>query len=456
VAKTETVRKNLALPHSREAELAIIGSVLVSPSSIFESVETLRPEYFYHDTHREIVAAIVDLARDQVPPDLPAVAERLRKTMPTFELVGYEGLKEFLSYSSDPANIPSYIESVKHYWELREMVQVFGDIAVRGRNVPEADVPLFLSEIEEKMMKLQESRNVGGLVSASEVVRATVGQLERLLDDPTAMQGVPSGFTKLDEVTSGWQAGDLVILGARPAMGKTAFALNLAANAALRFDKVVAFFSLEMPASQLMQRLLAMAASIESHKFRSGEMDTRDFDRLYEAVKEYDTDRIQFDDSSGINVLDLVSRCRKLKREKKQLDLVIIDYLQLMTAGPSLGFKNASRELEIAFISRSLKGLAKELKCPVIALSQLNRTLENRPDKRPKAADLRESGSIEQDADLVLFLYRDEVYNKDSADKGIAEVIIGKNRHGSLDTIKLAFDGRFTRFHNLAQFSSPH
>ncbi len=456
MAKTETVRRNLALPHSREAELAIIGSIFVSPSCILESVESLRPEYFHNEIHREVATAIVELARDQVLPDLPAVAERLRQKMPNFELVGYDGLKEFLSYGADSANLSTYIESVKKYWELREMVQVFGDISARGRSIPEGDVPAFLSEIEEKMMKLQESRSVGGLLPASDVVKATVSQLERLLDDPTAMQGVPSGFTALDSVTSGWQAGDLIILGARPAMGKTAFALNLVANAALRHDKVVAFFSLEMPASQLMQRLLAMAASIESHKFRSGEMDTRDFDRLYEAVKEYNTDRIQFDDSSGINVLDLVSRCRKLRREKKQLDLVVIDYLQLMTAGPSMGFKNASRELEIAFISRSLKGLAKELKCPVIALSQLNRTLENRPDKRPKAADLRESGSIEQDADLILFLYRDEVYNKDSTDKGIAEVIIGKNRHGSLDTVKLAFDGRFTRFHNLAQFSSPH
>jgi replicative DNA helicase len=232
-------------------------------------------------------------------------------------------------------------------------------------------------------------------------------------------------------------------------MGKTALALNFAANAAIRSNKVVAFFSLEMPSSQLMQRLLSMASSIEGHKFRSGEMNERDFGKLYEAVREYNTDRIQFDDTGGINVLDLATRCRKLKREKKALDLIIIDYLQLMTGGPSINSKG-SRELEIAFISRSLKSLAKELKCPIIALSQLNRALENRPDKRPKVSDLRESGSIEQDADLVLFVYRDEVYHKDSQDKGIAEVIIGKNRHGSLDTIKVAFDGRYTRFHSLA------
>jgi replicative DNA helicase len=449
MSTTDSSRRSIALPHAREAELAVIGTILTSPTSVFEVSGSLRSDRFFVDLHRDIIQAISDLVQEQSLPDMVKVGEKLRQTMPNFELVGYEGLKEFLTYSTDPANLQSYLEDISRYWEIREMVQVFADLSYRGRDVASADVPAFMAEVEEKMNKLQESRSVGGLRPASEILKETVAQLEKLVDDPDSMQGTTSGFSDLDKVTAGWHEGELIILAARPAMGKTALALNFAANAAIKAQKVVAFFSLEMPSSQLMQRLLAMTASIEGHKFRSGAMDSRDFSRLYEAVQHYNIDRIQFDDTGGINVLDLATRCRKLKREKRALDLIIIDYLQLMTGGPSINSKG-SRELEIAFISRSLKSLAKELKCPIIALSQLNRALENRPDKRPKVSDLRESGSIEQDADLVLFVYRDEVYHKDSPDKGVAEVIIGKNRHGSLDTIKVAFDGRYTRFHSLA------
>jgi replicative DNA helicase len=236
-------------------------------------------------------------------------------------------------------------------------------------------------------------------------------------------------------------------------MGKTSLALNFAANAVFLHQKTVAFFSLEMSNAQLMQRMLATAAKIESHKFRDGKMTSEELGRLYPEAASFQTDKLLLDDSPGISIIDLASRCRKVKREKGALDMVIVDYLQLMSAHTSSkGSQN--REREISIISMGLKSLAKELSCPVIALSQLNRGLEQRPDKRPRPSDLRESGSIEQDADQILFVYRDEVYNKDSPDKGIAEIIIGKNRHGSIDTVKLAFQSSFTSFHNLARFDS--
>ena len=248
--------------------------------------------------------------------------------------------------------------------------------------------------------------------------------------------------------TSGFQPSDLVILAARPAMGKTMLALNFAAHAAVNAKKKVAFFSLEMTSPQLMQRILANAARIEVGKFRKGDMTADELDRLWQESVHLSTDNLMFDDTPGLSFSDLRSRCRKMKRERG-CDLVIIDYLQLMTAGNVANAKG-SRELEIAYISRGLKGLAKELSAPIIALAQLNRGLEQRPDKRPRSSDLRESGSIEQDADMIMFVYRDEVYNKETTEKGIAEIIIGKNRHGSTDpAIKLAFQSEFMAFHNL-------
>jgi len=235
-------------------------------------------------------------------------------------------------------------------------------------------------------------------------------------------------------------------------MGKTALALNIATHAAIKYERVVAFFSLEMSSEQLMQRILATTSRIESHKFRNGDITSSELERLYPEAQALQCDRLFFDDTAGISITELASRCRKLKREKGALDLIFVDYLQLMSAAPAGGRQPANREREISIISMGLKALAKELRCPVIALSQLNRGLEQRPDKRPRPADLRESGSIEQDADMIMFVYRDEVYHPETPDKGVAEIIIGKNRHGALATVKLAFQSDFTSFHNLALF----
>lgn len=355
-----------------------------------------------------------------------------------------------MGYGANSENIGYWLDVVKRFWELRLVVDKCSDLATRGRRVAEASVESFLAEAEETFMQLAATRGHSGLTPSSVVVRDTIRELSELMNNPGGMTGVPTGFTDLDTITAGFQPSDLIILAARPAMGKTSLALNFAQFAAIIAKKNVALFSLEMSKHQLMQRMLSTAARIEAHRFRDGKMSAEELHRLYPEAANFNTDTLLIDDTPSISLLDLRSRCRQMKREKGSVDMIIIDYLQLMTVGTNLGSKS-SREREVSMISQGLKALAKELSCPVIALAQLNRGLEQRPDKRPRSSDLRESGSIEQDADMIMFIYRDEYYHKDSPDKGIAEVIIGKNRHGPVDTVKLAFQSEFTAFHNLAK-----
>lgn len=446
----EALKATPSLPHNLEMEMAVIGGLLSDTNAIFEIGDRFRPDFFHIDIHRMIAESIIELSSDGISPDLPAVAERLSRKNPDFNLSEYQSLHDFFAYAVNPANLPHWLDTLRRYWELRQVITTCGEISIRGRQVVEADVEEFLQEVEGTFLKLSESRVTKGLRPAADIVGDAVMKLESLIENPASTTGIPSGFVDLDKVTSGWQRSDLIVFGARPAMGKTAFALNLAANAAINSEHYCAFFSLEMSAEQLIQRMLAMNARIQAHRFRDGQMDVRDFEKLYNAVREFQTDRLMIDDTPGLSLMDVASRCRKMKREKKHCDLIIIDYLQLMNAGPGMSGGKVSREQEISYISRGLKGLAKELNCPIIALAQLNRDLEKRPDKRPKPADLRESGAIEQDADQIMFLYRDEVYHKDSQDKGMAEVIIGKNRHGPTCTIRLAFHAEYTSFHNLA------
>ncbi len=444
------------LPHSREAEQAVLGTILATPSSIFGFTDKLISDYFFDPNHKYIVGAMRELVAENKPADVTLVYGKLREKGDNLKVGDLEGVRRLLEFNARPDLLGYWLDEVKKYWELRLIIEACAEIVIKGKKVAGANVEEFLSYAESKFTQLAESRITTGLIPSAQVVRQTILDLEKIFQNPGKMTGIPSGFTDLDKITAGFQPSDLIILAARPAMGKTSLALNFAANAVLYHQKTVAFFSLEMSNSQLMQRMLATAAKIESHKFRDGKMSGDELARLYPEAAAFQTDKLLLDDSPGISIIDLASRCRKAKREKGALDLIIVDYLQLMSAhGAGGGGKGAqSREREISIISMGLKSLAKELNCPVIALSQLNRGLEQRPDKRPRPSDLRESGSIEQDADQIMFVYRDEVYNKDSPDKGIAEVIIGKNRHGSIDTVKLAFQSSFTSFHNLAKFDN--
>jgi replicative DNA helicase len=435
-------------PFSEEVELSVLGTLLAAPSAAAEHADALRPDFFFLESNRVIAEAVIELLGENIPPNAVSLFERLKFHNKHLEAGDFEGIENLLNYSGNPDNLGHWLQELKRYWELRLVVDKCSDLAQRGRRVSGALIDGFLQEAESVFMQLAEAKNSLGLRRSSDILKETIQHLEKVMTTKgEGVTGVPTGFVDLDGITSGFQPSDLIILAARPAMGKTSLALNFASHAAIQAKKYVAVFSLEMSSHQLMQRMLSTAARIEAGKFRHGQLTSEELDRLYQEAANFNTDRLLLDDTASISLSDLRSRCRKMKRERG-CDLIIIDYLQLMTAGPGLGSK-ASREGEVGYISRGLKGLAKELSCPVVALAQLNRGLEQRPDKRPKSSDLRESGSIEQDADMVMFVYRDEYYNKESPEKGIAELIIGKNRHGSTDTVKLAFQAEFTAFHNL-------
>ena len=436
--------------HSIDTERAVIGTLISFPDRAAEYVDALRAETFYVESHRAIIEAVLELVAEAETPDLITLFERLRVKGKNLVVGEIEGLRQFLEFASSPAQIPIYAKTVSMRWALRTLVATCSDIVTRSKRVDESNIETFIGEAEKTFHRLAENQQKNGLTSAREVVKETVNQLERLFETPSGgITGVPTGYTDLDTLTAGFQPSDLIIIAARPAMGKTSLALNFAAHAAIRAGRNVAVFSLEMSKVQLMQRMLATAARIRAQRFRDGKLSAEELGRLYPEAAHFQTDRLMIDDSAGINLLDLASRCRKMQRERGSVDMVIVDYLQLMTGPPQGG--QSSREREISSISMGLKALAKELSCPVLALSQLNRGLEQRPDKRPKPADLRESGSIEQDADQIVFIYRDEVYHPDSPDKGIAEIIFGKNRHGPMATVKLAFQDEFTAFFNLAK-----
>ncbi len=441
------------LPYAQDAEQTVIGTILATPSSILGLPEQIVADYFFDPVHKVIISAICDLIFENTPPDLTLVYNRLRAKGDNLKIGDLEGVRRFLDFNSRPEFLKYWLEEVKKYWELRTVIETCSEIVTKGRRVAGANVENFLSYAESKFAAIAESRVVGGLTPVSSIVEKTLQEFETLFKQEGQLTGVPSGFKDLDQITSGFQRSDLIILAARPAMGKTSLALNFAYNAVFLANKTVAFFSLEMSSSQLMQRMLATAAKVDSNKFRNGKMSSEDFDKLYPEVAKFQTDLLMFDDTPGISIIDLASRCRKVKREKGALDLVIVDYLQLMSAGHMEGRAMQNREREISIISMGLKNLAKELNCPVIALSQLNRGLEMRPDKRPRPSDLRESGSLEQDSDLIMFVYRDEIYNPDTEDQGIAEIILGKNRHGPIDTVQLAFQSNYTAFVNLSRMS---
>ncbi|WP_293748472.1 replicative DNA helicase [uncultured Paraglaciecola sp.] len=438
-------------PHSIEAEQSVLGSMLIAPDAWDKVAEIVVEEDFYNRSHQIIYRAIVRLLTKSHPIDLITVSEDLEEMDELESAGGFAYLGELAKNTPSSANVSAYAQIIKERAITRELIGVAHEIADTGYNPEGRNSGEILDMAESKVFEIAEKRTGKdeGPKNVEAVLTKTIDRLEVLVKSNKEVTGVSTGYTDLDKKTSGLQPSDLIIVAARPSMGKTTFAMNLCENAMLLEDLPVLVFSLEMPSEQIMMRMLASLSRVDQTKIRTAQLDDEDWARMSNTMAMLkDKDNLFIDDSSGLTPMDVRTRARKLAREKGGISLIMIDYLQLMQV-PGL---SDNRTLEIAEISRSLKSLAKELEVPVVALSQLNRSLEQRSDKRPINSDLRESGSIEQDADLIMFIYRDEVYNEQSADQGVAEIIIGKQRNGPIGTSRLTFQGQFSRFDN---YSGP-
>ena len=431
-------------PHDIEAEQAVLGSMLADSEAVNAAVEVLKEEAFYRDDNRVIYQAIINLYNKSEPIDILTLKDEL-ESMNKFEQVGgYEYLASLPDKVPTTANVQKYIKIVEEKSILRNLIRTANEIIELGYN-PTEDVEDIMDGAEKKIFDIMQSKNQKGYSPIKDVLVESFTKLEELYNRKQHITGVPTGFSELDYKTAGLHGSELILVAARPAMGKTAFALNIATNAALRGNAPVAIFSLEMSKDQLVNRILCSEAMVDSNKVRTGKLEEDDWIKLAGAIGPLSESEIYIDDTPGISVMEIRTKCRKLKKEKK-IGLVVIDYLQLVQGSNK---RIGSREQEISEISRSLKILAKEINVPVIALSQLSRAVEQRPDHRPMLSDLRESGAIEQDADIVMFLYRDDYYNKESEKKDIAEVIIAKQRGGSTGTVELLWMGNYTKFVNL-------
>jgi len=439
-------------PHSVEAEQSVLGGLLLEASALDKIADLITDEDFYRQEHRLIYRQVVRLSEQAKPVDVITVAEALEIAGELDKVGGLPYLGGLAQNVPSAANIRRYGEIVRERSIMRKLAEVGGDIASSAYNPSGRDAAQLLDEAESKVFEIAEagSRGKQGFISMPPLLSQVVERIETLYgrDNPSDVTGTATGFTDLDRMTSGLQAGDLVIVAGRPSMGKTAFSINIAENVAMDSKLPVAIFSMEMGASQLAMRMLGSVGKLNQHDLRTGRLQDDDWGRLTHALGKLNDAPIHIDESAALSALELRARSRRLHRQNNGLGLIVVDYLQLMSS--NAGKASENRATEISEISRSLKALAKELHVPVIALSQLNRSLEQRPNKRPVMSDLRESGAIEQDADLILFIYRDEVYNSDSPDKGKAEIIIGKQRNGPIGKVELAFRGEYTRFDNLA------
>jgi len=439
-------------PHSIESEQAVLGGLMLDNAAFERLSDVITPEDFYRNDHRLIWQQIVKLIDRNQPADVVTVFEGLQSDGHSEELPdGINYLNSLALNTPSAANARRYAEIVRDRSILRKLIATSEDIAHNAFEPGGKETAQLLDEAEAKVMSIAEQRNrrQDGFRSLNNVLSAVVDRIDELYsqDNPSDITGTATGFSDLDTMTSGLQAGDLIIVAGRPSMGKTAFSINIAEQVAVDQQLPVAVFSMEMGAEQLAQRSLCSIGRLDQQRLRTGRLTDDDWSRLTAAITKMNDAMLFIDETPALNSLELRSRARRLSREYGQLGLIVIDYIQLM-AGSSASGEN--RATEISEISRSLKGLAKELKCPVIALSQLNRALEQRPNKRPVMSDLRESGAIEQDADVILFIYRDEVYNEDTPDKGSAEIIIGKQRNGPIGTVRLTFLGQYTRFENFS------
>ena len=432
-------------PHNDEAERSLLGAILLDNRVLDEVAGRVRDRDFYREPHRLVYRAMLDLAQRGEALDVITLADHL-SAQERLDAVGGPNLLMRLSNEVPSAsNVVFYAEIVRRKSALRDFIREAGSLVDECYgDVP--DFVSFMDSVESRLFGITQQGVKKDYSEMREVIKDAFTQIETLYQKSEKVTGVPSGYVDLDEITAGWQSSDLIILAARPAMGKTSLCLNMAAHAALVRKLPVAFFSLEMSNVQLAIRMLCSEARVNQSKLRTGRLNEQEWARLIKAAGALSEAPLFLDDTPSLPIMELRSKVRRLKAEH-DLGIVFIDYLQLMRG---TGDKYGSREQEIADISRNLKGLAKEAEVPVIALAQLNRGVEQRADKRPMASDLRESGSIEQDADIISFIYRDEVYNPDTEHKGIAEVILGKHRNGSLGTVRLRFFGEFTRFENLA------
>jgi len=439
-------------PQNIEAEVSILGGVLLDNQALNHVLEILAASDFYTEAHRKIFSAIVELSDRGEPCDSITLSNILKGKNLLDSVGGVAYLAALVDNVPSAANIVHYCKIVKEKSILRKLIATATEIQTNSYNHV-ADVDAVLDKAEHAIFEISENKIRPAFSPFKEVIKDSIRTIEKLYERKTLVTGVPTGFEKLDDLTSGLQKSDLIIIAGRPSMGKTAFALNIARYAALDEAVPVAIFSLEMSKEQLAIRMLSSEAKVDSQKIRRGFLGEMDWPKLIDAANKLSESAIVVDDTPAITVLEMKAKARRLTAEVG-LGLIIIDYLQLMRGS---AFKD-SREQEISEISRSLKALAKELNVPVIALSQLNRQVETRPNKRPQMADLRESGAIEQDADVIAFIYRDEVYNKseDNPEKGMAEVIIGKQRNGPTGTVKLAFLEKYTSFENLAMPDTLH
>ena len=432
-------------PHSVESEQSILGSILLDKEAIITVTETIQPEDFYKEAHKIIYECMMKLNNKNEPIDLITLTEELKKQGHLEDIGGISYITSLSTIVPTTSNVKYYADIVKEKSVLRKLIKVSNDILNSGYD-SSIKVEDLLEKAEKKIFDISQEKSSEDFQSINSVLMDTYDMIEKLYTNKEDITGITTGFDDLNKKTNGLQRTDLILVAARPAMGKTAFSLNLVQNAALKGNASVAVFSLEMSKEQLVQRMLSAQSHVELKKIKTGNLDENDWPRIIDAMSVLSNANIYIDDTPGIKIGELRSKCRKLKIEKG-LDLILIDYLQLMEGDGG----NESRQQEISKISRSLKIIAKELNCPVVALSQLSRAPEQRSDHRPMLSDLRESGAIEQDADIVMFLYRDEYYHPDSERKNIGEIIIAKNRHGETGSVELVWLGEIQKFANKAR-----
>ena len=439
-------------PHSIEAEQSILGGLLIDNKAIDRIAGQVSASDFYRNDHRNIFTHISKLIDNNDPADIVTVAESLEQNAELTKVGGVAYLGLVADNTPTASNISGYAKIVRERSIMRNLVEVGSDIVESAFSPQGKDAQQLLDESESKIFQIADAgaSEKLGFIDIKELLPKAAQRIDDLyqLDDPNGVTGVPTGYADLDQKTAGLQPGDLIIIAGRPSMGKTSLALNIAEHVGMEAGLPVAIFSMEMGAAQLTMRLLGSVGKLDQHKMRIGQLEDEDWPKLTNALGALNEAPIFIDEGSALNSYEVRARARRLHRQQGKLGLIVIDYIQLMSAANEQSTEN--RATEVSEISRSLKALAKELNVPVVALSQLNRSVESRPDKRPMMSDLRESGAIEQDADVIMFIYRDEVYNPETAEKGVAEIILSKQRNGPTGTVKLTFLGQYTRFENYA------